>query len=78
MSRSHIKKTNFKFHHIHLDENLVFAFAHMNWKRLGTEASVHHLGAHLPLTERMGVSEMDKNWLFTVCHEHIQITEFLH
>lgn len=51
MSRFHKKQTNFKFHHIHLDENLVFAFAHMNWKRLGTEASVHHLGAHLPLTE---------------------------
>jgi hypothetical protein len=61
-----------------LDEDLVFAFGHMKWKRLGTEAGVHHLGADLPLTENMGISEVKKTWLFTVCHEHKQITEFAH
>lgn len=64
---------------MYLDENLVFAFAHMKWKRLGTEASVHHVGADLPLTEKTEISEVKKkNWLNTVCHEHKQITEFLH
>jgi hypothetical protein len=43
-----------------LDEDLVFAFGHMKWKRLGTEAGVHHLGADLPLTENMGISEVKK------------------
>lgn len=52
---------------MYLDENLVFAFAHMKWKRLGTEASVHHVGADLPLTEKTEISEVKKKKLAQYC-----------